>query len=160
MPAGFRLVKLLEMFVTLICLWKGMLLRCHVPRRPVTGRRGERGHISTKLHSSSGIIVESVLRSKAELFPSTPLPCIVYMRGSNASQKMSVAKHDRHVDADVDENMTSCKKWRKPSSSVAVGGCRKQSCRTNSSALWRRLNIDMVWSHIARRQWLARSARY
>ena len=35
---------------------------------------------------------------------------------------------------------------------------QKTELEDYSSALWCRPNIDMVWSHIARRQWFARSA--
>jgi len=53
------------------------------------------------------------------------------MRGSNASQKISVAKRDRRrfrlENENVGEKMSSCERSRKSSSSAAVGGCRKQS---------------------------------
>ena len=66
------------------------------------------------------------------------------MRGSNASQKMSVAKHDRHVDADVDENMTSCKKngenrrrqWQSGAAENRAAGLTARRCDVGLTSTW------------------------
>jgi len=60
----------------------------------------------------------------------------------------------------VDEKMCRGAKKSRKTSSAAVGGCRKQTCRTYTSALWCKPNTCMVWSHIAQRHWFARSAWY